>query len=240
MLQYVFIAIIVLIILKEIYDSYYDTGRKKDEKIKIKKTPPQEPKNYASKSEYIFNNIQEPRFEMDAHPIHMQEQRMQQPRQVQFDKPNPWTRMVESPGHPSQYYIKMNIPSLNDLQNWKKIIPTLDFDPSSGELIIPALDEGTALAIANLILANLHNSISLEDIMSKQLLQISIAKAQAHEIVRNKLREQILSVTHSKLGSKVPSNFEKDLAHEPKVAQETPRKLKEDIEAFDGNDYSYL
>ena len=126
------------------------------------------------------------------------------------------------------------------IQNWKKIIPVLDFDPSSGELIIPALDEGTALAIANLILANLHNSISLEDIMSKQLLQISIAKAQAHEIVRNKLREQILSVTHSKLGSKVPSNFEKDLAHEPKVAQETPRKLKEDIEAFDGNDYSYL
>ena len=239
MLQYVFIAIIVLIILKEIYDSYYDTGRKKEEKIKIKKTP-QEPKNYASKTEYIFNNIQEPRFEMDTHPGHIQEQRMQQPRQVQFDKPNPWTRMVESPGHPSQYYIKMNIPSLNDLQNWKKIIPVLDFDPSSGELIIPALDEGTALAIANLILANLHNSISLEDIMSKQLLQISIAKAQAHEIVRNKIREQILSVTHSKLDSKVPSNFEKDLAHEPKAVQETPRKLKEDIEAFDGNDYSYL
>ena len=71
-------------------------------------------------------------------------------------------------------------------------------------------------------------------------MTINASDERGIEIVRNKIREQILSVTHSKLDSKVPSNFEKDLAHEPKAVQETPRKLKEDIEAFDGNDYSYL
>ena len=57
----------------------------------------------------------------------------------EFNDPNPWTRIVYkySEEYPYFFYIKVVIPSLNDYQNWKSIIPNLIFNPNSGELIIP-------------------------------------------------------------------------------------------------------
>ena len=147
--------------------------------------------------------------------------------------------MLRNNEFPYLYHIKVSIPSLNDLQKWKEIIPNLEFDPNTGELIIPSKDEGSALAVANLIIANLYNNLSITDILSKELLQISIAKAQAHEIVRSKLREQILSNTSGKTMVKSQSSFERDLASKAKP-QQTENFSRDDIEAFDGNGYSYL
>ena len=53
---------------------------------------------------------------------------------------------------------------LNDYQTWKQIIPNLDFNPQSGELIIPSKDEPSALALANLIVINITGQLSLENI----------------------------------------------------------------------------
>lgn len=242
MFQYIFIAVITIILLKELYDAYNEKPKKVDKtSIKIQEAP--EP-TYKSKADYIFNSMR---------PSEMQEVKQEE---VHFGKGDIWSRMIvdKSSEYPYSYHIKVAIPSLNDLQNWKKIIPNLNFNPQTGELIIPSKDEGSALAVANLIIANLNNLISMSDIINKQLLQISIAKAQSHELVRNKLKEQImnnLNIKSTMDASKVP-NFETDLATKSNMLnkasdmfnkpsyEETMKHPIRDVEGFDGADYSYL
>ena len=72
-------------------------------------------------------------------------QQLQQPNQIEqkvweFDRPNPWTRVIyhDKDEYPYHFHFKINIPSLNDFQTWKQIIPNLDFNPRTGELIIPS------------------------------------------------------------------------------------------------------
>ena len=158
---------------------------------------------------------------------------------VNFDQPHPWTRVdiVNGDEFPFRYYIKIKISSLNEYQNWKQLVPNLDFNANTGELIIPSKDEGSALALANLIIAQLQDQISLQDIINKNLLQISVAKAQAHEVIRTKLRDQILDNINAKKVVIKTSNYQEDLATETKPTKENKEKM-EDIEAFDGNDYS--
>lgn len=186
----------------------------------------------------------------------------------EFDRPNPWSKITydENSQFPYFFHIKLRVPSLNDYENWKQIIPNISFDPKAGELIIPSKDEPSALAIANLISINFTGQLSLKDILEKNLIQISINKAQSYEVVQNKLREQIMENLYGKTFNKVQSNFEKDLARNSvefnnfnipdresasKVdfTSESFRdtfehygstKTTNDIEAFDGNDYSYL
>jgi hypothetical protein len=242
MLQYFFISIIVVILLKELYDTYNEKPKINKTSIKIQEAP--EP-SYKSKSDYIFNSVNKP-----------SETLQEIIQEEHYDKDNIWSRIIvdKSSDYPYLYHIKVAIPSLNDLQNWIKIIPNLNFSPHTGELIIPSKDEGSALAVANLIIANLNNNISMSDIINKQLLQISIAKAQSHDLVRTKLKEQIktnLNIKASSDASKVP-NFEMDLANKNNMVNKANLMFNKstieekithpirDVEGFDGNDYSYL
>ena len=178
-------------------------------------------------------------------------------KEIVFDKMNPWSKVIIRNGteFPYNYYIPVTIPSLNDFQNWKNIVPNLDFNPQSGELIVPSKDEGSALALTNLIIANLHDQLTIDEIINKQLIQISVAKAQAHELVRNKLREQILdNLNGGKVVNAPATNFEKDLAStDTKMNIDLPADIdsynnkkqiqpKEgEFEAFEGGDgYSYI
>jgi hypothetical protein len=148
-----------------------------------------------------------------------------------FLDPAPWTKVVYkySDKYPFYFYIKLKIPSLNDYSDWKNIIPNLDFDPRSGEIIIPTEDEETALSIANLIISNFKGDISLEDIINKNLIDISINKAKKYEIVKNKLIEQIMININNK-PTETPSKiqtFTTDLANN-----------YEDYSAYEGTEYS--
>ena len=132
----------------------------------------------------------------------------------EFDRPYPWSKIIyiKEDEFPYYYHIKIVIPSLNDFENWKQIIPNLDFNPNSGELIIPSKDEASALAVANLICINFSGQMSIQDILKKDLIKISIIKAKTHEVVRTKLREQIMEVLYGKTMDKVQTNYEEDLA----------------------------
>jgi len=247
MFKYLFIIIICFIILRELYNCYSGNS-KLEESIKA-------PVNNTKVDFFEKEPNQQTSRGYDVNTLLPQNSK----KEIVFDKQNPWSKVIVMNGteYPFNYYIPVNIPSLNDFQNWKEIVPNLDFDPRSGELIIPSKDEGSALALANLIIANLHEQISLDDIINKQLIQISIAKAQAHELVRNKLREQILDNLHGdKIVSKPDTNYEKDLAKETKnnkmeidlpadidsYNNKKPVQVKEgEFEAFEGGDgYSYL
>lgn len=178
----------------------------------------------------------------------------------EFDYPNPWSKIVyiEDDEYPYYFHFKVVIPSLNDFEKWKGIIPNIDFSPNSKELIIPSKDEASALAIANLICINFSGQMSIHDILSKDLIRISIMKAKTYEVVRNKLKEQIMEVLYGKPFNKVQTNYEEDLAKNNDISNNKPTSLKSEnfrdtfehfsnnmnnnneISAYDSSNYSYI
>jgi hypothetical protein len=157
--------------------------------------------------------------------MQMQEQQMQQQAHndieqptenkiYEFDRPYPWTKIIyiEEDEYPYLFHIKVIIPSLNDFERWKQIIPNINLNPITKELIIPSKDEASALAIANLICINFSGQMTMKEILDKDLIRISITKAKTHEVVRNKLKEQIMEVIYGKSFSKIQTNYEEDLA----------------------------
>lgn len=158
-----------------------------------------------------------------------------------FVQPKPWTQIIYNYGQefPLRFFIKIKIPSLNDYQIWKQIIPNMDFDSKTGEIIIPSKDESGALAITNLIVSNFQGQLSIENILEKNLIPISITKAQQFVMVRNKLKEQIIESIQGKTMEQ-KSDFEQDLAK-----NEIKTNLKESFEsvdpgAYEGGEYTYL
>jgi len=158
-----------------------------------------------------------------------------------FVQPKPWTQIIYNYGQefPFRFFIKIKIPSLNDYQIWKQIIPNMDFDSKTGEIIIPSKDEAGALAITNLIVSNFQGQLSIENILEKNLIPISITKAQQFEMVRNKLKEQIIESIQGK-NMEQKYDFEQDLAK-----NEIKPNLKESFEsidpsAYEGGEFTYL
>ena len=148
--------------------------------------------------------------------------------------PQPWTKVIYKyhVKYPFYFYIKIKIPSLNDYDNWKKIIPNLDFDPRIGEIIIQCDDEETALSIANLILSNFKGDLSMEEILNKNLIDISINKARKYQIVKNKLIEQIMANSNDKPSEAFndTQTFKSDLA----------THKNDNINAYEGTEYSFF
>lgn len=153
-----------------------------------------------------------------------------------FLDPNPWTRIIYkyNQKYPFNFFIKIRVPSLNDYSNWKKIIPNLDFDPRSGEIIIPCEDEETALSITNLIISNFRGDLSLEEIMSKNLIDISINKAKKYEVVKNKLIEQIIT----NLNDKPKESFKDTQTFTTDLAKQ--QNKHEEYAAYEGTEYSFF
>jgi len=102
--------------------------------------------------------------------------------------------------------------------------------------MIPARDEAGALAVANLIVSNFLGQLSMENIIDKNLISISISKAQQYEMVRNKLREQIME---GLTGKSTPSgsDFETDLA---KSTNQPESFRNSEPDAYEGGEFSYL
>lgn len=175
-----------------------------------------------------------------------------------FDIPNPWSKITfnENEEYPYHFYIKTKIPSLNDYEAWKQVVPNLNFEPKKGELIIPSKDESSALALANLIIINFTGQMTLDNILDKKLIQISVSKAKTHELVRTKLREQI-NTTMANNSNKKPNlkmsenTFQDDLAaNKVDFKKENFKDTFQHFESmtndvkepfgYDGFDYSYL
>jgi len=145
----------------------------------------------------------------------------------------PWSKIIYkyNSNYPFHFYIKIRIPSLNDYNNWKQIISNLEFDPKSGEMIIPTEDEETALSIANLIISNFKGDLTLEEIINKNLIDISIRKAKKYEVVKNKLIEQIMINLNDKPKESFTNTetFTTDLAIK-----------NDDFVAYEGIEYSFF
>jgi len=183
-----------------------------------------------------------------------------------FDKPNPWSRIIEAPKDEYRYhfYLKLKIPSLNDYETWKQIIPNLEFIPKTGELIIPSKDEASALALANLISINFSGQMSIDNILKNKLIQISVSKSKAHKMIQKKFREQITENLNGNTFNNPSYGYHKDLANidtcnnnnnnnntnlnsenfsdtfEHFGVEKNINHENKVIEAYDGSDYTYI
>lgn len=253
MLKLIFLTIILYIIIQH----FMEDTENKDTNVKVQNKT--DNNLILSKSESFEPTLKS--ISTRGPLIHMGEKEQT----TEFDKPNPWSKVTFSPQEefPYLFYIKLNIPSLNDFENWKQVVPNLDFEPRTGELIIPSKDEASALALTNLILINFSGQMSLDNILEKNLIQISITKAKSYEMVQNKLREQIMENLYGKQFNSVSPNYHQDLSRKNNTDQsvsqnsgrvdfknnsftDTFQHFSDDtqndstINAFDGSDFAYL
>lgn len=152
------------------------------------------------------------------------------------DNPTPWKKIIYKYDviKPFHFYISVSIPSLNEYTNWKNILNNIDFEPKSGNLIIATDDEETALALANLIISNFKGDISFDEIINKNLIDLSITKAKKYEIVKNKIREQIIE------NLKSSKETFKDINN---IITDSKQESKHDTDSFlpyEGSEYSFI
>jgi hypothetical protein len=113
-----------------------------------------------------------------------------------FDKPNPWNK-IQYFTHINKYYIQIN--TLNEhvekIMLWKSlpIIKTdlIDIDIDNNYLILKTHSEEEALVICNLIINHINNNLTINDVVSKNLINYSINKAKKFKLISSKLTELI-------------------------------------------------
>jgi hypothetical protein len=118
-----------------------------------------------------------------------------------FEKPNPWNK-IQYFTHINKYYIQID--TLNEhiekIMLWKSlpIIKTdlIDIDIDNNYLILKTHSEEEALVICNLIINHINNNLTINDIVSKNLINYSINKAKRFKLISSKLTELIKEGIH--------------------------------------------
>ena len=186
------------------------------------------------KPDHEYQSEHEHQPEQSEHK-HKHSHRINKYKNIEFNNPNPWNRIIYDPDSKFLYsfFIKIEIPSFNNYHDWKNIINNIEYIPKNKELSISAPDEETAIAIINLIIMTFTNKISIDDIISKDLINISIVKTKENPDIKEKFREQIKEYIYSQNNNLETNNN----LQQPKKQKSN---LTENIDAYDGNDYSYL
>ncbi len=116
--------------------------------------------------------------------------------EVVFDDPNPWNK-IQYFTHINKYYIKIN--KLNEhiekIMLWKSLpiirSDLIDVDIENNYLILKTHSEEEALVICNLIINHINNNLTINEIVSKNLINYSINKAKRFKLIGIKLTELI-------------------------------------------------
>ena len=101
----------------------------------------------------------------------------------------PWDVVDIIPDYVYQYkyYIKLN--RNVDLEQWRKLYPAIAIQ--DGVLMIESNNEEISIALLNLILNHELKNITFQEIMNKDLLNVSVNKLSEHKMVKPKLIDQI-------------------------------------------------
>ena len=255
------ISIILFIVIYQIYNTYYCKNID-NEVIQEKK---------------VTNNMQEllpePRVNHEIKPMQYETPQtfehpvLGKPTKVIDEgylyiikNPQPWNAIVFNPTKEFKYLfiIKLNINNsnvnvyANKIGKWSNIIEGIQFNPNTGELIIPSSDDNTALAITNLVINNLKGDLNLKNIVENNLIQISIAKIQSYSSIRSKIIEQIIENIHGENLGHTEENldYQEDLAETANAPSVNSEQVEENEKpnqmesvqplAYEGNEYSYL
>jgi len=142
-----------------------------------------------------------------------------------FIEPKPWSILVNDPSlqYPLVFGFKFKT-NIKQLNKWKQIIPNLEYKDNI--IYIPSKDEESALALLNLILNNLFDELSINEIVKNNLIPLSIKKIKAHTLVKNKIIDQIMEKIKNK--EPIRSEHSVDLANYEK------------INAYGGGEFAFL
>lgn len=91
----------------------------------------------------------------------------------------------------NKYHVIIHDFDENKFKQWQDIMPELEYDLNTKEIMIISKDEKRAIAILNLIISNMQNNINLDDIIDRDLINKSILKARKFNLVETKLIELI-------------------------------------------------
>ena len=115
---------------------------------------------------------------------------------IEFLEPNPWTKIQYTPKI-KKYYVEINDINkyVDQIIMWKQLPfiknDMIDIDVENNYLILKALTEEESLVICNLIICYINEDITIEEIVDKNLVKISINKAKKYKLVCSKLIELI-------------------------------------------------
>jgi hypothetical protein len=115
---------------------------------------------------------------------------------IRFKKPNPWNK-IDIRSSNKKYYIKINNINkyIDKIVIWKQLpfIKTdmIDMDIEKNYMIIKTPSEEEALVITNLIISYINGDITIEEILSRNMIKTSINKAKKIKLVSVKLTELI-------------------------------------------------
>ena len=155
--------------------------------------------------------------------------------EVIFENPNPWNK-IQYFTHVNKYYIQ--IEKLNDhiekIILWKSlpIIKTdlIDIDIDNNYLILRTHSEEEALVICNLIINHINNNLTINDIISKNLINYSINKAKRFKLIGTKLteliKEGLLELNNKKENVETLDYIDTDEIEEENKEKEKKRKEK--------------
>lgn len=236
-LKQISLALLTMIVLIQVYINFCVPEGKK----RIKKIEPEdlqssiEPQTYVNTidSETEKNTL----FDKYGKPDHISENNGVKVCVWNFQNPKPWNILVNDPSlkFPLIFGFKYNLgENISKLKKWKNVIPNLEY--KNNILYLPSKDEESSLALLNLILSNLNDELLFEEIINNNLIPISVNKIKSHQLIKNKILEQIMEKvsTETDVNS---ADYATDLA-------DTDNDLKttkvEDIDAYGGGEFTFL
>lgn len=175
--------------------------------------------------------------------------------------PQPWSAIVFNQNKELKYMfiVRININNSNKqrylqtVNQWKEIVPGINLNLESNELVVPAENDNVALAITNLLLNNLKGDLTLKNIVENNLIQISIMKIQNYASVKTKIIEQIMeniygNTTVMEGHTEENLEYEEDLAETINTVEEAKEKQVREVQnsnkyeplAYEGTEFSYL
>ena len=182
--------------------------------------------------------------------------------EIIFDEPNPWNK-IQYFSHINKYFIQIN--KLNDhiekIMLWKSLpiikSDLIDIDIENSYLILKTHNEEEALVICNLILNHINNNLTINDIVSKNLINYSINKAKRYKLIGTKLteliKEGILELDYNKDNFESNNEIDKgkiinkikfkdeslDSSNE-KFKNNNVKELFDRITAYEGSEYASI
>jgi len=260
MLKGSLISIILLVIIYQVYIIYYEDNIDSEESVSSNKPHVIEEESNIKQTHYETS-------ENFEHPVLGKPDKII-PEGYLFNikHPHPWNVIVFNPNNEMKYLfiIKMNIDEKQrniyseKIINWYNIIPGVSFNKNTSELVIPAPDENSALAVTNLILNNLKGDLDFKNIIENKLIGVSLAKIRNYPSIRTKIIEQVIENINGQVDEINGSlDYEEDLAETINTIDEENVEHVEEIEgeevkkvlpnnnglqpgAYEGTEFSYI
>ena len=244
--------VILLIVIYQLYILYFDNDVKKEVSSDI----PKEEENFNE----TIQNVEIPKPMIYETPQSFEHPILGKPTKIIeegylfiIENPNPWSSIVFNPNAELKYLfiIKLNVNPQDKniynekINNWYKFIPGIRLNENN-ELVVPAPDENSALAITNLVINNLKGDLHFKNIVENKLIEISLNKIKSYSSIRSKIIEQIMESVYGNQEELNESlDYQEDLAEtintiEEEDVEQTQQNNDYQPLAYEGTEYSFL